>query len=135
MSKKYFPISMQTARELIWAQRTHGRGCMFGVAFERRTDSRDGDLKQGDIQVVYGRFGVKKHLRSRVIEDVVNGTSIVVGGGASYDRCNHNLFCFYVMHRQDGRGHGYRCIPFDGLRWLKLNGVVYKVGQAPEPQR
>lgn len=136
MSKKYFPISIATARELIWAQRTHGRGCVFGVAFQRRTDSRDGALQAGDVQVLYGRFGVKKHLRSRVIEDVVNGTSLRVSkGSATYDRCSKNLFCFFVMHRQDGRDHGYRCIPFDGLRWLKLNGVVYKVGQPPEPQR
>ena len=131
MSKKYFPISMETARELIWAQRTHGRGCIFGVAFERRTKSRDGQLEAGDIQVLYGRFNVKKHLKT-VHQTVVEGSGFV--SSAAYDRCEKNVLCFYVMHRTDGRPCGYRSIPFDGIRWLKLNGIVYKVGQAPTPQ-
>ncbi|NEN87907.1 MAG: hypothetical protein F6K48_02895 [Okeania sp. SIO3H1] len=132
----YKTISPNAARELILAHRLQGWGRTFSVAWDRRTDSDDGQREKMHREVMTMRFGVKKHLKSASGE----GQDQAVGPfyGALYDRHSKGLFCAFAISRKynDSRESvmGYRSIPFDGVRWLKIDSTVYKVGLPPAPQ-
>lgn len=132
----YKIISYNAARELILAHRVRGWGRTFSVAWMRRTDSKDGKRKANNQEVITGRFGVTKHLKSRKPSEAMDGTGLPCRG-AAYDRAAHGLFCFWSTSRKyEGVSEpvaGYRCIPFDRLTWLKLDGVVYRVGEFAPP--
>jgi len=128
-------ISPVAARELIYAHRLQGWGRTISVAWDRRTTSDDGQREQGQLEVLTLRFGVKKHLRTQLHDGQVAGS----GSSAAYDRAEKGLFCGFAMSRKyngiSERVNGYRCVPFDQMRWLKLDGNIYKIGAAPAPQR
>jgi len=133
---RYQTISHSAARELLWSYRLNGSGRMFKVAFRRRTDSRDGNRMAGQQEVMQVRFNVTKHLVHQPNDNAkqdgwVPGTKPL---HAAYDRASKNVFCAYVVWRKGDRSVGYRSIPFDLLTWLQIDGTVYKVGCAPQPQ-
>lgn len=144
-AKKYHTISCKAAQELIWSQRINGRGRIFGVAFDRVTTSKDGKRHKEEMEVLYVRFNVKKHLRTlgcgwihpdgRVRKGWVEGARPF---GAAYDRAEKGCFCIYCVGGRDrslrGGMKGYRSIRFDSIKWIKLDGIVYKVGAPPPPQ-
>lgn len=140
--QKYHTISHKAAAELIYSQRVNGRGQIFGVSFERRTDSEDGIRKAGTLETLYGRFNVRKHVKEagwrhpdgEVRSDWVEGAR---PAGAPYDRADHQLVCIFITGRKWSQERGgdvfcYRCIPLDSLRWLKLDKIIYRVGR-PAP--
>lgn len=135
----YKTISHIAARELILAHRVSGWGRTFSVAWKRRTDSRDGKRKADEQEVITGRFGVTKHLKVRrgMPSDAFCGTGVPWSGPA-YDRAAKGLFCFWSTSRKYAGVSesvcGYRCIPFDRLTWLKIDGTVYRVAAPPPAQ-
>lgn len=142
---RFHTISHDCARELILDHRVNGGGRFFRVAFERVTTSDDERRRLGELEVFMARFNVKAHLKygkrgwihpdGSVHKNWVWGARPV---GASYDRHEKGVFCCTCVGRRNGvergGGTGYRCIRFGSVRWLKLNGVVYKVGEPPPPQ-
>lgn len=144
-TNRYHTISISTARELIWSQRVNGRGQFFGVAFNRTQKSKDKQREKGQLEVLYVRFNVKKyckmigagwiHPNGYVRKQWVEGARPF---GAAYDRAEKGCFCVFCFNGRDRFGRlnptGYRSIRFDSLRWIKIDGVVYKVGAPPPPQ-
>jgi len=140
MPRKYHTISHSAARELIYSQRVNGRGAIFGIAFRRRTTSDD-ELRQVEsMEVVYARFGVRKGLKHAPAtpKPVKGRTGHTVITSAAYDRASRDLVGVYVVNRKNrptrGGDKGFRSIPLDKIRWLKLDGVTYKVGEAAPVQ-
>lgn len=133
---RYQTVSHATARELLWSFRLNGSGRMFKVAFRRRNDSRDGERLAGQQEVMQVRFNVKKHLASQPTENAAQEPQDrnTKPQSAAYDRASKNVMCVWVVQRDGERACGYRSIPFDKLTWLQLDGTVYKVGCAPQPQ-
>lgn len=148
---KFHTISFDAARELIWSQRVNGGGRIFGVSFNRLEDSDDGLRKAGDTETLYCRFNVKKHCVT--LQDAkaprngwMHPDGIVRKGwiegarplGAAYDRAEKDCFCVYVVggkkRHERGGTPGYRSIKFTSVRWIKLDGIVYKVGTPPPKQ-
>lgn len=143
--QKYHTISTGAAKELIWSQRINGAGGIFAVAFLRATSSRDKQRKEGTQEVLYVRFNVRAHLAAGptgwVTPDGARTRYWREGAkpaGAAYDRARRGCFCAYCMGGKDrsrrGGMRGYKSIRFDSLRWLKIDGIVYKVGAPPPPQ-
>lgn len=133
-AKYYKTISQSAARELILAHRLQGRGRTFSIAWDRRTTSRDGERLTDGRELITGRFGVTKHLKNRL-----EGLPLPARPGAAYNRHAHRLFCLWATSRvYNGKREvvrDYRCIPFDRVRWLKVDGCVYKVEtRSPCPQ-
>lgn len=142
MTTYFKTISPVSARELILAHRVQGWGRTFSVAWIRRTDSKDGKRLANTLECVTGRFGVTRHLQSRILAESLEGTGISAGG-PSYNRAKKNLFCLWAISRKHTDESGktvtesvseYRCVPFDTIRWLKVDGMVYKVDRSPPPQ-
>lgn len=136
---KFHTISPAAASELLYSQRVNGRGTIFGLAFRRRSDRRDGSARAGDQEVVFCRFNVRKHLKGGKGWESPDG--IITGhwrpgckpASAAYDRFQHGLVCVFIMSRKTpGEARVYRSIPLDQLTWVKLDGVIYKIG-APAP--
>lgn len=142
--KKYHTISHTAAAELLYSQRINGRGTIFGVAFDRKTTSRDKRRRKGDLEVLYGRFNVKRHAKTLgqgwIHQDGMIRQQWAEGArpaGAAYDRWEHGLICIWITSRKwsrerGGEVHRYRCIPIARIRWLKLDGRIYRVG-TPAP--
>jgi len=74
-------------------------GKFFGVTFEKRTT--------GEIRDMSCRFGVKNNLK---------------GKGKTYDPAKLNLVCVWDMQKK-----GYRNIPLEGIRSIRLGGTNYEV--------
>lgn len=74
-------------------------GRIFTVTFQKRTT--------GEMRVMNCRTGVKKHL---------------AGGEPAYDFAAKGLLPVYDL--QNG---GYRCLPFDGVKSVRLDGTTYTV--------
>lgn len=144
---RYHTISPLAAKEIILSQRVRGNGRIFAVAFERLAQSKDKQRDPGQLEVLYCRFNVKKHCKTlqkgisgwqtpdgRVTRYFRNGAKPV---GAAYDRAEKGCFCAYVLNGKERSQRqdpvvGYRSIKFNQVRWLKIDGVVFKVGQ-PAP--
>jgi len=149
---KFHQLSHAAARELIWSRRVNGGGRIFGVAFDRLHDRADDRALAGDREVVYCRFNVRQHLTRDpdgslrvpgwIHPDGAVRSRWVRGArpaGAAYDRANKDVFCVFVTNRKaNSRGNkgstGYRCIKFSTVRWLKLDGITYRVGAPPPKQ-
>lgn len=138
---KFHQISHDAARELLWSQRINGGGRIFGVAFDRISGRIDGSADAGRREVVYCRFNVRKHLKSLqnawIHPDGTIRRAWVRGSrpaGAAYDRADKDVMCVYVTSRKTPGDVGYRCIHFTSIRWLKLDGITYRVGAPPPPQ-
>lgn len=143
--QKFHTINVNAAKQLIWSQRVNGMGRIFGVAFRRVRRSKDKTRNPGDLEVLYVRFNVKKHLATGVEEGWVHPDGIVRRhwcegarpSGAAYDRASKGCFCVFAVGGKN-RGNrvptGYKSIRFDSIRWLKMDGVVYRVGVSPPPQ-
>ncbi len=142
--RKFHTISHEAAAELLYSQRVNGQGRIFGVAFDRLTKSRDKQRKPGDLEVLYGRFNVKKHAKTLGMGWIHQDGTIrqhwsdgARPAGAAYDRWEKGLICVWVTSRKWSRERGgevyrYRCIPLRQIRWLKLDGLIYRVG-TPAP--
>lgn len=149
MPTKYHTLSTDAARELILSQRVNGRGCIFAIAFTRKTTSQDDRRKKGEQEVVYCRFGVTKHLAAgKTGWHHPDGKIRRYWGegarpaGAAYDRAAKGCCCVYVVGRKGAKERasdpsvliGYRSISFSSINWLKLDGTIYKVGVTPPAQ-
>jgi hypothetical protein len=77
---------------------------IFGVTFIKRTT--------GETRVMNCRTGVKKHLK---------------GGVAPYSFKGKGLLPVYDLQKQ-----GYRSIPIDGIRELRINGQVIRFDSPEE---
>jgi hypothetical protein len=134
----YQIISHACARELILSHRLRGSGRFFRVAFNRITDSRDGNRRVGNMEAVMARFNVTRYLKTPLTRPMTGWPSNTKPPGAAYDRHEHDCFCAYVVARINrphcGGNVGYRSIKWSSIRWLKINGVTYKVGAPPPPQ-
>lgn len=143
--RRYHTISYQVARELIWSQRVNGNGELFGVAFERAHRSKDKKREPGQLEVMFVRFNVKKHCKT-IGQGWVHPDGFVrkhwVEGakpfGAAYDRFDKDCFCVFCFNRREKAGRveplGFKSIKFESLVWLKIDGIVFKVGDPPPPQ-
>lgn len=76
------------------------------VTFTRRTDDPKTGAKKGDVRVLNGRLGVKKHLK---------------GGTMAYNPADYKLLTIFDMQKQ-----GYRTIPLDTVSEVVASGVTYK---------
>lgn len=72
---------------------------IFSVTFIKRST--------GEPRIMRCRTGVKSELK---------------GGDPAYDRQEHALLCVFDVEK-----HGYRSIPFEGLRELRAQGEQYKI--------
>jgi len=75
------------------------KGKMFGILFKKRTD--------GSLREMNCRIGVTKHLK---------------GGESTINQGVQKLISVY-----DVQNAGYRCIPHEGIRQVRIDGEVYKV--------
>lgn len=85
-----------------------GLGRIFEVVFVRRTDSRDGTAKAGDIRILRGRLGAKQ------ARDPVKGLVKVNGKGMSYDAKAYDLL---TVREANG---GFRSVPLDAVIELRV---------------
>lgn len=76
------------------------QGIIFSVTFVKRTPPHE-------VREMVCRTGVTKHLK---------------GAGRTYDFESRNLLCVYDMKKQ-----GYRTIPLEGLRSVKIRGRLLEV--------
>ena len=97
----YIRISPQDARELL-----SYKGKMFTAIFIKRSD--------GSLRSLNGMTGVRKY---------------TVGGELPYSPKEKELIPVYDLKLGPGR-QGYRTIPLEGLKALKINGKKYKIDQA-----
>lgn len=135
---KYHTISHDAASELIWSQRVNGQGRIFAIAFDR---TGDGSSPVGTREVLYVRFNVRRHLAHGADGWIHRDGAVRPWWGAgarprgsAYDRAQHGCFCVYCVNRRGPGDRGYKSIRFESLRWLKLDGVVYRVGAPPPKQ-
>lgn len=75
------------------------KGTVFSVRFVKRTN--------GQERIMRCRFGVKSHLR---------------GGERAYNPLAKALFTVFDMDKR-----GYRSIPWEGIRELRIDGRTYPV--------
>lgn len=83
-------------REIIAATQHEdgGKGRLFTVTFVRRTDSKDGSAKAGDLRTMRARLGMKRNLK---------------GKGLRFDPAAKQLVTAWEA------GNGYRHIPLDSI--------------------
>lgn len=75
------------------------KGKFFRVVFIKRTT--------GEVRTMIARMGVRKHLK---------------GGSPAYDFKEKGLIPVYDVQKR-----GYRSIPIEGIKSLRVNGVDYTV--------
>ncbi len=75
------------------------------VTFIRRTDDKKTGAKAGDVRVLNGRLGVKKHLK---------------GGELKYNPKDYDLLTIFDMQKGD-----YRSISLDAVESVVAAGITY----------
>jgi len=75
------------------------------VHFHRRTEDKKTGAKVGDLRILNGRLGVKKHLK---------------GGELKYVPADYDLLTIFDMQKKD-----YRCIPLDAVIKVVADGIEY----------
>jgi hypothetical protein len=93
---------VKTVASIITAE----EGKTVTVTFRRRTDDPKTGAKKGDLRVLNGRLGVKKHLK---------------GGTLKYNPKDYDLLTIFDMQKGD-----YRCISLDSVQEVIASGVTFK---------
>jgi hypothetical protein len=109
-------ITSREASALLWGLRTNHFNQIFTVSFVRRTTSKDGLRKAGDVETMQARFGVRKHLK---------------GGFLGYNPVEKEVIILYKVGTtaEGAEKTGYRAIPTDSIVSVKALGEEYEVVQ------